>query len=51
MNGISSSIEVVPITPWWKTVLIDIDIILGCLAALSIVGMLASEPRQRKEVK
>ena len=51
MNGISSSIEVVPITPWWKTVLIDIDIILGCLAALSIVGMLASEPRQKKEVK
>ena len=51
MNGISSSIEVVPVNPWWKTALIDADIIFGCLAALCIVGMLTGENKLKKEGK
>ena len=49
MNGISSSIEVVPVNPWWKTVLIDADVIFGCLAALCIIGMLTGENKMKKE--
>ncbi len=51
MNGVSSSIEVVQITPWWKTAIIDIDIILGCLALLGIVGFLAGKEKEKRRAK
>ena len=37
MNGISSNMEYVSITPWWKTVMICIDIGFGVLTAGSLV--------------
>jgi len=40
MNGVSSSVQIVQVTPWWKTVLVDINVVLGCLTALAIVGMI-----------
>lgn len=49
MNGISSSSYIVRVTPWWKTVIINIDVILGCLTALGIVGFIAgSAERPRR---
>ncbi len=49
MNGISSTNVVVSVTPWWKTAVIDMDIILGCLAALSLVWFAACSETTRKE--
>lgn len=49
MNGISSSVQVVQLTPWWKTALIDVNVILVCLAALSIVGVLFAREKEKKE--
>ncbi len=52
MNGVSTNIEVVTVTPWWQTALIDINIILGCLTALGLVGMLAgSDVAKRRSAK
>ena len=51
MNGVSSSIEVVPVTPWWETVLIEADVLLGCLTALAIVGFLAGKEKEKREGK
>ena len=48
MNGVSSSIEVVSVTPWWETVLIEADVLLGCLTALAIVGFLAGKEKEKK---
>lgn len=49
MNGISSSSYFVRVTPWWKTLIINIDVIIGCLAALGIVGFIAGSGKARKE--
>ena len=51
MNGVSSSIEVVPVTPWWETVLVEADVLLGCLTALAIVGFLAGKEKEKREGK
>ena len=52
MNGVSTNIEVVTVTPWWQTALIDINIILGCLTLLGLVGMLAgSNVAKRRKAK
>ena len=52
MNGVSTNIEVVTVTPWWQTALIDINIILGCLTLLGLVGMVAgSDVAKRRKAK
>ena len=52
MNGVSTNIEVVTITPWWQTALIDVNIILGCLLLLGLTGMLAgSNVAKRRQTK
>ena len=51
MNGVSSSIEVVPVTPWWETVLIEADVLLGCLTALAVVGFLTGKEKEKREGK
>lgn len=42
MNGISANTRMVPVTPWWKTALVNINVMLGCLVALGIVGCVAT---------
>ena len=42
MNGISANTLIKKITPWWKTAIINIDVILGCLVAVGIVGCIAT---------
>ena len=51
INGISSTIEVVPVTPWWETVIVETDVLLGCLTALAIVGFLAGKEKEKREGK
>lgn len=48
MNGISTSTDIVPVTPWWKTALVNINVILGCLVALGIVGCVATYDFKKK---
>lgn len=48
MNGISANTEIVPITPWWKTALININVILGALVALGVVGCIATYDNKSK---
>lgn len=49
MNGISSTTMAIPVTPWWKTVLINVNVILGCLVALGVVGCVASYGAKKKD--
>lgn len=49
LNGVSSSSYIKQVTPWWKTIIINADVILGCLTALSIVGFIASYNAKKKE--
>lgn len=52
MSGVSTNIEVVTVTPWWQTALIDINIILSCLTLLGLIGMLAgSDVAKRRQAK
>lgn len=48
MNGVSSSVEVVPVTPWWQTALIDLNILVGCLTLLSISCMLLGMVNEKR---
>lgn len=45
MNGISANTQIIPVTPWWKTALVNVNVILGCLIALGIVGCIATYDR------
>ena len=49
MNGVSSSTMIVKVMPWWKTALVNLDVIVGCLVALGIVGYVASYHEAREE--
>ncbi|MCD8285610.1 MAG: glycoside hydrolase family 3 C-terminal domain-containing protein [Clostridia bacterium] len=42
MNGTSITMKIVPVTPWWQTALLAIDIILGILAVASAAMLIAS---------
>lgn len=48
MNGMSSSVQVMKITPWWQTALIDVNIILACLFGLCLIGMLLDEKTKKE---
>lgn len=37
MNGLSTNMEIITITPWWKTTLIAIDSVIGVLTAGALV--------------
>ncbi len=43
MNGISSTDRVVPVTPWWQTALIAVDVALAALTALCAFMLLRSK--------
>lgn len=47
-NGLSSSTEIVSVTPWWQTALYVIDVIVGCAAVISLILFLVSS-KKRKE--
>lgn len=49
LNGVSSSSFIKKVTPWWKTVIINVDVMLGCLTALGVVGFIASYNAKKKE--
>lgn len=49
MNGVSASTKIVSVTPWWKTALVNVDVIVGCLAALGVVGFIAGSGNKKKE--
>ncbi len=51
MNGISADTQIVPVTPWWKTALVNVNVILGCLVALGIVGCIATYDCRGKNAK
>ena len=46
MNGVSSTSMIVEVTPWWKTVIANINVILGCLVALGVVGCVATYKKE-----
>ncbi|MBQ4426359.1 MAG: glycoside hydrolase family 3 C-terminal domain-containing protein [Oscillospiraceae bacterium] len=50
MNGVSANMQVVEVTPWWKTAIVIADVVFGVLAAGSIV-MLVLKLRKGKEAK
>ena len=51
MNGISSNTTIVASTPWWKTALININVILGCAVALGLTGCIATwHPKKKKKI-
>ncbi len=50
VNGLSASSYIVRKTPWWKLLLINIDVILGCVIALGVVGYIAGYDKDKKEV-
>ena len=50
MNGFTANTKIVRVTPWWKTALICVDVVLGVLVAGSIF-MLVKRIRARKAAK
>ena len=51
MNGISSNTTIVASTPWWKTTLININVILACAVALGVTGCIAAwHPGKKKNI-
>ena len=51
MNGISADTQIVPVTPWWKTALVNVNVVLGCFVALGIVGCIATYDCRGKNAK
>lgn len=51
MNGVSTTSKIVRVTPWWKTALVNIDVILGCVVALGIVGCVATYKKEEDTSK
>lgn len=47
MNGISANTKIVPVTPWWQTALIGVDVTLGALTLISAF-MLVGKIRKKK---
>ena len=45
MNTFTADTQIVPVTPWWKTALIVVDVILGVLTALCIWRLVLSIKR------
>ena len=50
MNGFTADTKIVGVTPWWKTALICVDVVLGILVAVSIF-MLVKRIKARKAAK
>ena len=50
MNGVTAETKIVSVTPWWKTALICVDVVLGILVAVSIF-MLVKRIKARKAAK
>ena len=50
MNGFTADTKIVGVTPWWKTALICVDVVLGVLVAVSIF-MLVKRIKARKAAK
>ena len=50
MNGITANTKIVSVTPWWKTALICVDVVLGVLVAGSLF-MLIKRIKARKAAK
>ena len=50
MNGVTAETKIVSVTPWWKTALICVDVVLGVLVAVSIF-MLVKRIKARKAAK
>lgn len=48
-NGLSSSTEIVSVTPWWQTALTVIEIVFGCATAVSLILFLVFSRKSRKE--
>lgn len=49
MNGISSNTRIIPLTPWWQTAIIGVDIGLGVLTAAALVIYLVTLVRSREK--
>lgn len=47
MNGISANTKIVPVTPWWQTAIIGVDVSLGALTLISAF-MLVGKIRKKK---
>ena len=47
MNGISANTKIVPVTPWWQTAIIGVDVTLGALTLLCAVK-LVGKVRKKK---
>ena len=48
-NGLSSSTEIVSVTPWWETALYALDIVLGVGAVVMTILFLVSSRRKEKK--
>jgi beta-glucosidase len=47
MNGTSANMQVVEVTPWWKTAILALEIVTGLLAALSIYKRISITKKAR----
>ena len=49
INGVSSNMRIIPITPWWQTAIIGLNIGLGVLFAAALAAYLITLVRSRKK--
>jgi beta-glucosidase len=51
MNGVNPNIQIVEVTPWWKTAILVCDIVFGLLAAGSVFMLVKTIRKAGKEEK
>ncbi|MGX8698791.1 MAG: glycoside hydrolase family 3 N-terminal domain-containing protein, partial [bacterium] len=49
MNGVSATMQVVEVTPWWKTAILVGDVVFGALAAGSIFMLVTTLRKAKKD--